>query len=115
MIQVCISFPQVFGRAQRIPTPRLKVRLQTTYYPTSRGVAQKRELFFYKKPNSEHVKECFIGDIRERERPLSGLIINFDDKPDGVYELRVCNTQRDIDGYVDDWDWQLVEWVEVQT
>lgn len=39
-------------------------------------------------------------------------ITNLYDVEDGVYELKHTNTRRDIVGYPEEWDYQLVPYTE---
>lgn len=39
-------------------------------------------------------------------------ITNLYDVEDGVYELKHTNIRRDIDGYPEEWDYQLVPYTE---
>lgn len=103
----------IHGNPFLVPEPlqpvRFKVRLTTTSYQTARGVASKKELYFFRNPNPERLKDCFLEDM-DHDRSIEELIINLGECKDGVYQLSICNECRDSDGYVDDWDWRLDPW-----
>ncbi len=90
--------------------PRLKVKLTTDRYFSNNKYIVKKELYFYKKPNPKQLVDQFYDDIS-----MTGFdcerVINLDECIDGLYELIVCNISRDWEsGWVDDWDWKLIEW-----
>ncbi len=105
-------FPSKDSDPSKKDLPRLKVRLTVESYRTTRGVAQKRELYFFKVPNPAQIVDCFYEDL-SNGNDLEDLIINLDQKINGVYELRTCNVKNDWEsGYAEEWDWELVEWVD---
>lgn len=90
--------------------PRFKVKLTTTTFRTKSGVTQQKSLYFYKKPCSEHLEGCFKDDV-SNSYGLETLVINLNEVKDGIYELLVVNISKDYEtGWVDDWDWKLIEW-----
>ncbi len=90
--------------------PRLKVKLTVTSYLTKNGFEVKKSLYFYKKPNPEHLIECF-----EEDADNEGIytINNLHLLDSGIYELIVTDITYDWEtGYPDSWEWELIEWKE---
>lgn len=102
------NLPAVKEKAQ----PRLKVRLTTSVYSNKDKVTFKKELYFYKRPNPEHLPGSIIDDLRDSAYP-DQRIINLYEVPDGIYEVIWCNISHDWEtGYVDNWDLKLIPWEE---
>ena len=88
--------------------PRLKVKLTATSYLTKSGFEVKKSLYFYKKPNPEHLIEAFEVDaVEEGIYAINNLHL----LDSGIYELVVTDITYDWEtGHPDSLEWELVEW-----
>lgn len=91
------------------PAPRVIVRLTKSHYKTKNGVAATTSLNYLK-------RKCQGFNFFEEDISMVGAdlairsIINLDKCEDGIYEINICNVQKDWEtGYVDNYDYQLIK------
>lgn len=84
------------------------VRLVTSAWHNDRGVHLKKSLNFLK-------RKCVGYNILYEDCTMIGAeeviprITNFNEMPDGVYRVVICNESRDWEtGHVEDYDYMLV-------
>ena len=88
---------------------RCVVRLKTSYWRSSRGLHERRDLIFLRRQCAgynvleEDAKEMSAEEVVTR-------IVDWAVLKDGVYEVTLVNQERDWEtGNIEDYDFQLVE------
>jgi len=92
--------------------PIVVVRLITSRFFTSRGIAVRKDLRFLKSKCSGH-------NFLDEDAAMVGTdcvirrITNIDSCKDGIYRVDMINIKKDWEtGYVDDWDYVLTPYTE---
>jgi len=88
------------------------VRLTTSQYSDKNGVYLKKSLRYLKRKCKGH--NCMQHDCEmiDTENVVS-RIVNLYNVDDGIYEVVMINPTTDWEtGYIDDWDYELVEYKE---
>lgn len=88
---------------------RCVVRLKTSYWRSSRGLHERRDLIFLRRQCSGYnVLEEDAGTVGAEE--VVARIVDWAILKDGVYEVTLVNQVRDWEtGGIEDYDFQLVE------
>lgn len=89
------------------------VKITTSYWYDKDGAYLKKSLKVLKRKSSGYnvlLEDCSMMGAE----PVLTRMLNIDKVKDGIYEVTVTNISRDCEtGYVDDWDLELVPFVEV--
>ena len=90
---------------------RVVVRVSTSYWSSSRGIHQRRDIVFLRRQCRDHnqveeeINQSGSDDVWKKME-------NIDTCKDGLYEICMTNILRDHEtGYVEDWSYKLVPFV----
>ncbi len=90
--------------------PKIIVRVSTHIFQTDRGLSCRKDINFLQRKciGFNFVKE----DISIMDAyTVYEAIINIDEVEDGIYEMIICNEQKDWEtGYIDSWDYKLISY-----
>ena len=92
--------------------PVTVVRVRTSKYATSRGLAIRKEISYVRRKSRLH-------NILEEDASMVGAddvidkIKNLDSVPDGLYRVATCDEHRDWEtGYVDEYNYVLLPYTK---
>lgn len=100
----------LFTLAPTVQKSRTVVRLSTSAWLSGNAVFQSRCLRLMKRRSCGECPEYFIEDANNiGASEMLANIVNFNESPDGLYVLSICNVRKDWEtGHVDDYDYKLV-------
>jgi len=91
-------------------SPKCVVRLITSEFKTTSGYVLQKKLVPLKKKSNGY--QCLQEDFSNGEEILR-QITNIYAVEDGIYEVRMCQLERDWEtGYLEDWKLELVPYEE---
>lgn len=107
-IEQRMIIPELTKQSVKTETPRVVVRLKTSFWWDDRGFHNKREaIFLRKKCKGYNFFQDDCANVGADE--VFKHIINWYDVPDGVYEVTIVNEYVDWEtNILEDYDYKLV-------
>lgn len=94
------------------PTNVCVVRVITTAWRTDYGIHQKKSLMFMRR-KSKGLNILEEDASSTEDAHVMRRITNLNSVDDGLYTVAICDEERDFEtGYVEDWNYKLVPFVE---